>query len=167
MSIQASLNQLLGMGTIGAGIALSTPEGKEWKEVQQLQRTIPQMQKVSGSQMEEADFPTSPEAQEAVRQESVATQRLAQLRPTPENLKQAAGTRELRENLDELREAAAAERAYAKQAGAQEQMRNQASALDERKVFLQQLEALRAAGAISNKEVKSLTYKINKQGGNN
>ena len=167
MSIQASLNQLLGMGTIGAGIALSTPEGKEWKEVQQLQRTIPQMQKVSGSQMEEADFPTSPEAAEAVRQESVATQRLAQLRPTEENLKQAAGARELRETLDELREAAAAERAYAKQAGAQEQMRNQASALDERKVFLQQLEALRAAGAISNKEVKSLTYKINKQGGNN
>ena len=77
MSIQASLNQLLGMSTIGAGIALSTPEGKEWKEVQQLKRTIPQMQKVSGSQMEEADFPTSPEAQEAVRQESVATQRLA------------------------------------------------------------------------------------------
>ena len=67
MSIQASLNQLLGMGTIGAGIALSTPEGKEWKEVQQLQRTIPQMQKVSGSQMEEVDFPTSPEAAEAVR----------------------------------------------------------------------------------------------------
>lgn len=167
MSIQASLNQLLGMGTIGAGIALSTPEGKEWKEVQQLQRTIPQMQEVSGFQIEEADFPTSPEAQEAVRQESVATQRLAQLRPTPENLKQAAKTRELRETLDELREAEAAERAYAKQAGAQKQMRNQASALDERKVFLQQLEALRAAGAISNREAKSLTYKINKQGGNN
>lgn len=167
MSIQASLNQLLGMGTIGAGIALSTPEGKEWKEVQQLKRTIPQMQKVSGSQMEEDDFPTSPEAAEAVRQESVATQRLAQLRPTPENLKQAAKTRELRETLDELREAEADERAYAKQAGAQEQMRNQASALDERKVFLRQLEALRAAGAISNREAKSLTYKINKQGGNN
>ena len=73
----------------------------------------------------------------------------------------------MRETLDELREAEAAERAYAKQAGAQEQRRNQASALDERKVFLQQLEALRAAGAISNKEVKSLTYKINKQGGEN
>ena len=167
MSIQASLNQLLGMSTIGAGIALSTPEGKEWKEVQQLQRTIPQMQKVSGTQLEEDDFPTSPEAQEAVRQESVATQRLAQLRPTEENLKQAADSRELRQTLDELREAEAAERAYAKQAGVQKQRRNQASALDERKVFLQQLEALRAAGAISNKEAKNLTYKINKQGGEN
>lgn len=135
MSIQASLNQLLGMSTIGTGIALSTPKGKEWKSF-------------------------SPEAQEAVKQESVA----AQLRPTEENLNQAAESRELREAPDE---AEAAEKAYAKQAGAQEQRRNQASALDERKVFLQQLEALRAAGAISNKEAKSLTYKINKQGGNN
>lgn len=166
MSIQASFNQLLGMSTIGAGIALSTPEGKEWKEVQQLQRTIPQMQKVSGSQMEEENFPTSPEAQEAVRQEAAATQRLAQLRPNPENLKQAAEARELRATLDELREAEAAEKAYTKQTGAQEQRRNQATALDERKVFLQQIEALRAAGAISNREAKSLTHKINKQGGN-
>ena len=167
MSIQASLNQLLGTAAIGAGIYAQTPAAKEKAEVRGLERSIAQMQKVSGSQMEEAEFPTSPEAQEAVRQEAAATQRLAQLRPTEQNLKQAAGARELRATLDELREAEAAERAYTKQAGAQEQRRNQATALDERKVFLQQIEALRAAGAISNREAKSLTYKINQQGGSN
>lgn len=167
MSIQASLNQLLGTAAIGAGIYAQTPAAKEKAEIRGLERSIAQMQKVSGSQMEEAEFPTSPEAQEAVRQEAAATQRLAQLRPTEENLKQAAGARELRATLEELREAEAAERAYTKQEGAQELRRNQATALDERKVFLQQIEALRAAGAISNREAKSLTHKINKQGGSN
>lgn len=185
MSIQASLNQLLGTAAIGAGIYAQTPAAKEKAEVRGLKRSIAQMQKVSGSQMEEAEFPTSPEAQEAVRQEAAATQRLAQLRPTEENLKQAAGARELRATLDELREAEteekeavkkakadakkakAEEAALASQTEAQEQRRNQAEALDIRKISLQQVEELRAAGAISNKEAKSLTYKINKFGGNN
>ena len=103
MSIQQNFNQLLSLYGVGAGLYSQTPQGKEQAEVRGLERNIAQMEKVSESQLEENDFPSSKEGLEAALQEATATQRLAQLRPTEENLKKAAGAREFRENIEQLR----------------------------------------------------------------
>lgn len=104
MSIQANLNQLLTTGAIGAGLYAQTPAAKEKREVKGLKRTIAQKQTAGEQQMENEDFPTSPEAKKQIEQEVRETQRLAELRPTPENIKQAEQARELRDTLAELRE---------------------------------------------------------------
>lgn len=165
MSIQASLNQLLGTAAIGAGLYSQTPGAKEKAEINSLQRRISQTQALSEKQMEESDFPTSPEAREALGAEAKATQRLAELKPTEENIKQAAKSREVRDTIEQLHQAEIDNKALQEQKRIQEQRKNQATAIDERKIFTKQLDELRAAGAISNKEAKSLAYKFNKFGG--
>lgn len=175
MSIQASLNQLLGTAAIGAGIYAQTPAAKEKAQVKSLTRKLEGVERLYEKESDYApadeieNFETSERYKESVEEGYELARQRALLDPSEKNVRAVAAYRKDRADAARLRQeqARAEGAALAAQTQAQEQRRNQAEAMDARKISLQQIEALRAAGAISNKEAKSLTYKINKQGGSN
>lgn len=175
MSIQASLNQLLGIAAIGAGIYAQTPAAKEKVQVKALTRKLEGVERLYDEESEYApaeeiaNFETSERYKESLDEGYELAHQRALLDPSKENVRAAATYRQGRATAAKARQeqARAEEAALAAQTQAQEQRRNQAEAIDVRKISLQQIEALRAAGAISNREAKSLTHKINKFGGEN
>lgn len=175
MSIQASLNQLLGIAAIGTGIYAQTPAAKEKAQVKALTRKLEGVERLYDEESkyesaEEAEnFETSERYKESLDEGYELAHQRALLNPSKKNVREAAAYRQGRASATKARQeqARAEEAALAAQTQAQEQRRNQVEAIDARKISLQQIEALRAAGAISNREARSLTYKINKQGGEN
>ena len=110
MSIQASLNQLLGTAAIGAGIYAQTPAAKEKAQVKALTRKLESVERLYDVESnyapaeEIANFETSERYKESLDEGYELARQRALLGPSKENVRAAAAYRKDRADAARLRQ---------------------------------------------------------------
>lgn len=170
MSIQSSLNQLLGTATIGAGLYTQSPIGKEQTELRQLRHQYRTAER-SFNEATEAITPEASLSEEAIQRRAdvlaKTSGRISELKPTAKNLAQAASDERLAQELrgnDALScQEIAEKKAFNSQLIIQQQQNDQKTSLTERKNWLKELQE---QGIISKRQYKHIQYETEKRGGN-